>query len=270
MYLFVISISGTARISARTLNLIQEVENTGGIVYWIGEELDHSGLLNNIDLSLAKFVVGGDISEGEFDCLMNHQKIYQKIIDMNISSALIIEDDADLVVSTQKLFSTISNCESSNYEIVNLHSTLGGVFVGANDQIILKALIPPLSAFSYWITNYGAHLMRNKIVPAGLADWPLNIHMFRSAATRENLFMHGDTQSLIKPTLNESAKERIHIAYRPLRQIFNLKNITLISRVIDTTGKVIFFRIVIYQRFLKKVSRKLKRKKDNSSIKFII
>lgn len=269
MHIFIISISGKQRVSKSTLRLIDYVEKHGGVVYWIGEDRIQFESLKSSDFELAEFVTGGPLSKGEIECLLNHQKIYNKIIELEIPSALVLEDDANLIVSVQKLCSIIKKCESSNYDLINFHSTLGAVLFGRKNREFLRALIPPLSAFSYWISNHGSYLMYSNDVFTGVADWPINIYKLKSAVTKENLFIHGKSKSFIEPTLDRSAKERIHISYQPFKKIFALKNLYSIIKLIRILKIGVFFKVIVYLRIVKRLSRILYRKKNNSSVKFI-
>lgn len=270
MHLFIISITGFKRISASTLQLIQSVEKHGGQVHWVGDKKsDREKSLNN-EFEIAEFITGGPISSGEIGCLLNHQEVYKKIINLNLPNAIVIEDDANLVVSYSELMTIIDECEKSRFDLINFNSSIGGVLRGKINDNIFKSLVPCLSAFSYWISISGAKALLAKQFYLGLADWPLSIFSIKSAATIKNIFEHGDGSSLIGPTLDENAHKRINLVYRPFFQIFNYKNSRIIFKLVGEIGLVVLLKVVFYIRLVKRISKIRRNNLNNSTIIFSI
>jgi GR25 family glycosyltransferase involved in LPS biosynthesis len=270
MHIFIISITGSNRISANTFRLIQSVEKHGGQVHWVGEKKSDKKLLLNNDFEIAEFITGGSISSGEMGCLLNHQYVYKRIVDLNLPNAIVLEDDADLIVSYNELDKIVDECINSRFDLINFNSSTGGVLIGKDNNTIFRSLVPCLSAFSYWVSISGAKELLATQRYLGLADWPISIFRIKSAATIKNVFEHGDGLSLIGPTLNKNAHKRINLVYRPILQIFSYKNSKIIYKLIDEIGLVLFLKIVFYIRIIKRISKIFKGNQNNSTITFSI
>ena len=270
MNIFIISITGSKRISANTLRLIQSVEKHGGQVHWVGDKKSDKEQFVNNEFEIAEFVTGGPISSGEIGCLLNHQEVYKKIIYLNLPNAIVIEDDADLVVPHSELINIIDECQNSRFDLINFNSSIGGVLRGKVNDNIFKSLVPCLSAFSYWISISGAKALLAKQCYLGLADWPLSIFRIKSAATVKNVFEHGDGFSLIGPTLDENAHKRINLVYRPFFEIFSYKNSRIMFKLVGEIGLVVLLKVLFYVRIVKRISKILKNKHNNSTITFSI
>ena len=67
---------------------------------------------------------GRDMTLGEIGCTLSHARIWKKIVDENISNALILEDDAYLSQDTLEVMSRIDSFPK-NWEITLLFSTIG-------------------------------------------------------------------------------------------------------------------------------------------------
>jgi hypothetical protein len=270
MNLFIISITGSKRISTSTHQLIQSIEKHGGRVHWVGDKkIEKDKFLNN-EFEIAEFITGGSISSGEIGCLLNHQEVYKRIIDLNLPNAIVIEDDANLVVSYSDLITIIAKCEKSRFDLINFNSSIGGVLKGKANDDIFKSLVPCLSAFSYWISISGAKALLAKQFYLGLADWPLSIFRIKSAATIKNIFEHGDGSSLIGPTLDENAHKRINLVYRPFCQIFNYKYSMIMFKLVGEIGLLVFLKVVFYVRLVKRISKIRRNNLNNSTITFSI
>jgi len=270
MNIFIISITGSKRISANTLRLIQSVEQHGGQVHWVGDKKSDKELFLNNEFKIAEFVTGGPISSGEIGCLLNHQEVYRRIIDLNLSNAVVIEDDADLVVPYCELVEIVDECKNSRFDLINFNSSIGGVLIGKVNDSVYSSIVPCLSAFSYWISISGAKALLAKQCYLGLADWPISIFRIKSGATIKNMFEHGDGLSLIGPTLDKNAHKRINLMYRPIFQILSYRNSRIIFKLFSEIGLVVLFKVVFYVRVVKRISKIRKGNHYNSTITFSI
>ena len=273
MNIFIISISGEVRMANSTKNLIKLIKSKNGFIEWTGINAVNADQYeftqkNNIDLS--EMIVGGKISKGELGCLLSHQLAYQKIKDYNLDSALIIEDDAILNVEMDELFRIANLCRNSGYEIVNLNSSKGGLLLNSKSKKIASALIMPLSAYSYWISNSGARKMISQKLILGLADWPIQVNTLKRGAITQNIFIHNPEQvSVIAPTLFSGAANRKTLWSKSLlnpRQVFISFKIIMLYKSISVFRLV---RILLCQKLFYWIYRilKFKNKTGDSTIK---
>jgi GR25 family glycosyltransferase involved in LPS biosynthesis len=268
MQIFIISITGTTRISTNTLQLIQTVEKHGGQVHWVGDKKSNKELFLNNKFEIAEFITGGPVSSGEIGCLLNHQDVYRRIVGLNLPNAIVLEDDADLVIPFTQLVKIIKECENSRFDLINFNSTTGGVLMGKDNDNIFKSLVPCLSAFSYWISISGAKTLLAKNYYLGLADWPISVYKINSAATAKNIFEHGNALSLIGPTLDENAHKRTNLVYRPIFQIFSYKNSKILFKLVSEIGLVVFFKAILYIRIVKRISKIYRGNESNLTVTY--
>ncbi len=255
---FFITVSGLIRTPKKTCDFLNNAERVMQIKH-IGIDLrniDRKVLLKNYDLSLAEFVSGGEISPGEIGCLLSHQDVYKVISSENIDWALVIEDDAEILVEAQVLISMSQDWFNSGYEFVHLSPFLGGVVFNEQKDKSGNALVPPLSAYAYWISVEGARkLQTKKSVIGGLADWPIQVANLRMRSVFTPIAYSGPGNSTIENVHNDSARTRASLSYRPIRKIISLSNLKLLFKAISVYGLITVVKFLLLYRMYKRLSR---------------
>lgn len=118
---------------------------------------------------LRRLFFGRDLKGGELGCLLSHRKCYKKIIDENISLALIFEDDVELQENFSPLLSASLN-HVDQFDILRFiikpkllkkpHKKVADLdqthFVGKTHGV-------PGGAYAYMITYDGAQKMLKKM-----------------------------------------------------------------------------------------------------------
>ena len=266
--IFIITISGLERVPVATQTFLEEAEKVTQIRY-VGINLwnkEKNFLEKKYDLSLAEFITGGEISAGEIGCLLSHQEAYGIICRENMGWALIFEDDAEIRINTQELISMSENWFDSGYEYVHLSPYLGGVVINQRADKTGKALVPPLSAYAYWISGEGARKLktRNSTI-GGLADWPIQVANLRIRSVFEPIAYSGLENSIIGSTQSEFAPLRISLSYRPLKEIISREGLKFIASAISTYGFVATLKFIFTFRLYKRIAKIWKFSQENSA-----
>ena len=216
--IFLVTVSGLRRTPEKTRTFLNEAGQVLQIRY-VGVDLRkiaRKTLFNSYDLSLAELVCGGYLSPGEIGCLLSHQKIYTIIANENIDWALVVEDDAEILVNSQTLLSISQDWFDSGYELVHLAPYAGGVVLNERKDKSGLALVPPLTTYAYWISNNGARKLQTKdSIIGGLADWPIQVANLRMRAVFTPLAFSGVENSTIEILQDFSARNRISLSYLP-------------------------------------------------------
>ena len=272
MRIFLISISGKERVPKSTLSLLEKNKQLATTTVGIDmRERSIEEINNTYKLDLAGFITGGLISSGELGCLLSHQQIYRSMINENIPSAIVLEDDAMLNTTTDEFETIVRQCEQSEFDLVNLHTDLGGLLLGRKNSPLLRAFVPPLSAFSYWITLKGAKVLSaESACPLGLADWPPQINKLHVGGVAKNLFEHsGNANSVIAPTLSSQAETRINMSYRPISHFLNRRAIAYLCILIGRIGFWATFKALVSNRTYRRLAKVLftKTRGSNRTIK---
>jgi len=260
MRIFLISISGKERIPKSTLSLLEKNKELATTTVGIDiRDKSIEEINKTYRLDLAEFITGGLISSGELGCLLSHQQIYRSMINENIPSAIVLEDDAMLNTSIDEFQKIVRECELSEFDLVNLHTDLGGLLLGRKNSSLLKALVPPLSAFSYWITLQGAKVLSaDTASPLGLADWPPQINKLQVGGVAKNLFEHsGNANSVIASTLLLQAQTRINMSYQPILNFLNRRSITYLCILMRRIGFWATFKALFSNRAYRRLAKVL-------------
>ena len=146
--------------------------------------------------------------------------------------------------------------------------------IGRRRAMILRSLVPSLSAFSYWISCEGARKLLSRTgSPLGLADWPLQILKVRNAGASQDYFVHGgESNSTISSAEDDQAQARVSIFYRPLTNFFHYRSIKFLSLLIFEVGFFATFKAIILMRLFRRFARYLNRNisTDNLSVKIYL
>ena len=256
--IFLITVTGQQRVKENTRNFLFEAEKLMNIRQ-IGVDLRHlqgTSLETFYNLSVAIFVAGGNLSAGEVGCLLSHQEIYETIVRENIEWALVIEDDADLLIDSDLLMRLSKEWFHRGYEFVHLGPNLGGVLVGERQDKTGRALVPPLGAYAYWISLKGAFKLRTRRgAIGGLADWPIQMSKVKTRAVFNPLFYSGLENSVIENFQSEGAASRVSLAYRPIRVIFSVSNKQVLAEAISIYGFTTLLKFIFANRIYKRIAR---------------
>jgi GR25 family glycosyltransferase involved in LPS biosynthesis len=222
-------------------------------------------------VAILEFIAGGKLSNGELGCLLSHQEMYKHIINSNCNSAIIIEDDARLIIDSKYLESVIELCQKSKFDLVSFYSSGGGIVRLINNGPFAKILVPNLGAVAYWINSNAAKMLLTKNYYLGLADWPLSIAKIRSAQFLPDVFTHSDLgNSIISKSQQPYASKRISIMYQKFMYLLHPQNITKIFIIIKEIGFVPVIRILFVFRVYKRFFRLLFKLRKGSNQTIVI
>jgi GR25 family glycosyltransferase involved in LPS biosynthesis len=271
--LCIISISGESRMASSTRELAREYKSRGNlIVHGIdGNKNDFTSIFTENDKTILEFITGGTLSNGELGCLLSHQEMYKYVIDSECNSAIIIEDDAKLIIHPKYLESVIELCQKSNFDLVSFYSSGGGIVRLINNGPFAKSLVPGLGAVAYWINSNAAKMLLAKNCYLGLADWPLSIATIRSAQYVSDVFTHSDLgRSIISKSQQPYASKRTSIIYQKFTYLLHPQNIAKIFVIIKEIGFVPVVRILIAYRVYKRFFRLLLKVRRGSNQTIVI
>lgn len=139
--IFVISL---ARATERRADMICRLDLLG-VNYEIvdavdGKELDLSALGNRLRQDICAKNYGRKMNIGEIGCYLSHYNLWERMVADNISTAIVLEDDAALSEDFASVVSDTINCEYE-WEIVDLYSNKPAkiyrtlCFVGENRKL---------------------------------------------------------------------------------------------------------------------------------------
>ncbi|WP_201578875.1 glycosyltransferase family 25 protein [Psychrobacter sp. Pi2-52] len=139
-----------------------------------GKDLSKSEVSQYCNQEKAKQLFGRELLLGEVGCALSHKKIYQKIVDENISYAIILEDDVLIGKDFNKVIKPILSLDEScelvllghnkgfdkEYEIKSIKSYWDSIKVDKS-FILGRVVKGGLGTFGYLISNIGARKLLN-------------------------------------------------------------------------------------------------------------
>jgi GR25 family glycosyltransferase involved in LPS biosynthesis len=159
---------------------------------------------------------GRDPLPGEIGCAKSHLNVYSKIINNKISWALILEDDAEILNSTE-LFQAIHAFVSDDVQFPAVYSLYTENFPAKNlhleqvEEEFIKTKIAPPTTVAYLINNQAARLFLQIQNPIKfVADWPFTGDKCRFYLTTRSLFLHHNTNSSIVVSKDTNRELRVH------------------------------------------------------------
>ena len=268
--LYVITVDNLKRTPVSTRKVVEKYQacnkyksvGVDGRLFAV-EELDRQ---NRMDL--LAFILGGEPSVGEIGCLLSHQLIYEDIVLNHTSSALILEDDAEVLIDYTQLEQVLSVCENSGFDIITFYSPKGSVGLDLGESVF-RVLVPGIFAIAYWVSKNGAEKLLAKKYLLGLADWPINIANLKFGCYRGKIIANSGTEnSFIYPTLEKNSHERVNIAFRPLRNLLNKEALEKSKLIANEVGLLTIFKYVLFYRIIRRLARVITRNKKglNNSI----
>ena len=147
-----------------------------------------------IDYNAIKRRLGG-MSGGEIACALSHALLYKKIVDENINSTIILEDDVILsddfsVMVTQEL------CEKSDKDFIFLYHLFARAMVWGGEPFlkgykVCKMAKTPNGAVAYYISLSMARQLSKIVVPISwVADWGVDIASYNSGLIVPRIVSH--------------------------------------------------------------------------------
>ena len=256
--LCIVTISGLSRMASSTQELAQDYFSRNDLeIYGVdGNSTELSNFFTQDSMEILEFIVGGKLSIGELGCLLSHQYMYKYILDSKYDSALILEDDAELLIDPEHLKSIIRQCQKSKYDLVSFFSSGGGVIAQDKNGLFGKSLVPSLGAVAYWINSTAAKTLLVKNYYLGLADWPISIAEINSAQYTHEVFSHADHNiSIINNGHDATASKRVSVMYRnPIFLLFP-NNFAKLHIVLREIGLVPLIKIMAIFRIYRRVFR---------------
>jgi GR25 family glycosyltransferase involved in LPS biosynthesis len=260
---YFISIGGISRTPVSTRKFIEIAQGEKSL-FEFGVNLSgrsEAELDPAVDTSVGEYLIGGPMSLSEIGCALSHQKAYQHMIQSGYSSVIVLEDDAELLISPKELSKLVLEWEKSSYELINLYSKVGGVLLGRRRAKILKNLVPAQGAIGYWLTLSGAkklYSQPNKV--NGLADWPWMISNLKIGSSNPSIIDHaGKENSTILNSLPQGASNRPLLFYRSVMSLFKERNFREQKFLRQEYGVLRFLYIIIIYRSIRRLGRILTR-----------
>lgn len=167
VHTFIISKSALNRES-----IIEKIKNTNIKEYTIIDAVDGNTELDKYDFKLMPNWIDPihkrEINVGEIGSFLSHYFTWKYIIDHNITSALIIEDDCIFMDTFNHEIENILDCDTQMYDYFTLgRKKLNNLYnLGPEIDIIYNYVIPKYSrnTHSYILTNSGAKILSNELV----------------------------------------------------------------------------------------------------------
>ena len=148
---------------------------------------------NLIDRQSAQENLGRPMSDPEFACALSHNKIYQKIIEREISCAIILEDDVTISDQLVPFFDSIPDppCDMLLLGYSKGRFSRRKVANVGDGLRMHKILLAPYGTTGYMVTSFAAcwfAKVSHKI--SYVADWPFDITAIDSRAVVPRLVEH--------------------------------------------------------------------------------
>lgn len=192
-----------------------------------GNDLSKDTISQVYSKELSLKYIGRELTKGEIGTALSHLSIYKKMVDQNIETALILEDDVDFQVSKQEVMNIVQKLPHG-WECIMLghHAkrsrdidTLASIWQKKHIDDNLRCIRfaeQPFGAYGYIINKAGAlkRLKNFKIIDRPIDDWN-DLH----------LNLYGIQPSIIKidkSFLNDSnlTQERIIKQKQTTRTVF--------------------------------------------------
>ncbi len=129
-----------------------------------GKDLSLDAVRDICNQDKAKAIIGRELLLGEIGCTLSHKNIYRRMVDENISEALVLEDDVYFEPFFQSAFASLrKRPKNSDLVLLGHHSGAGGQslksFWGAKrteDFIYYRLADLGFGTYGYFITLEGA------------------------------------------------------------------------------------------------------------------
>ena len=259
--IFFITIQDMQRTPFQTRSLLESMSQEWA-VHKLGVDLRKSDLVDTasvIDLKKLAFITGSQLSPGEIGCYMSHQLVYETMVKHEISQALVLEDDANIVGSLNDLKEQLAHCKESDFDLVSFYGQGGAIYFGNTTKTIYSALVPPVSTLAYWISLRGARILQNDRRISGTADWPLQIAKVKVGAIKLKLIEHSEgLQSIDEFSDSNRPKNRVHLSVRPIKVLIAQFRWDDYSYLLTNFGVFVTLKQLFFYRVIKKLTKLVK------------
>ena len=165
-----------------------------------------------IDRQSAQETLGRPMGDAEFACALSHNKIYRKIVEREISCAIILEDDITISDQLAPFFDGISEapCDMLLLGYSKGRFSRRNVVHFGDNLRAHKILLAPYGTTGYMVTNFAASWFMNyshKI--AYVADWPFDITAIDSRAIVPRLVHHSQTAEDLSTVQKSRSQVRV-------------------------------------------------------------
>ena len=165
-----------------------------------------------IDRQSAQETLGRPMGDAEFACALSHNRIYRKIVEREISCAIILEDDITISVQLAPFFDGISEapCDMLLLGYSKGRFSRRNVVHFGDNLRAHKILLAPYGTTGYMVTNFAASWFMNyshKI--AYVADWPFDITAIDSRAIVPRLVHHSQTAEDLSTVQKSRSQVRV-------------------------------------------------------------
>ena len=172
-----------AREKARRAAIESQLD-TLGLEYEIVDAVDGRALTpeleSQVDRGRAERRLGEPLLPGEIGCALSHQKIYRRMLECGLDSAVVLEDDALLGAGFADIVRQLAR---SAEDLVLLHHCYSFSYAwwrlwrpAVGEHRLLPCTRTPCSTVAYYLTTKAATtLLREGLPVRGRADWPLPI-----------------------------------------------------------------------------------------------
>jgi GR25 family glycosyltransferase involved in LPS biosynthesis len=259
--IFFITIQGMQRTPFQTRSLLESMSQEWA-VHELGVDLRKSDLVGTasvIELKKLAFITGGQLSPGEIGCYMSHQLVYETMVRQEISQALVLEDDANIVGSLSDLKEQLAHCKESDFDLVSFYGQGGAIYLRNRTNTIYSALVPPVSTLAYWISLRGAKILQTERQITGTADWPLQIAKVKVGAIKLKLIEHSEgLQSIDEFSDSNRPQNRVHLSVRPIKVLLAQFRRDDYSYLLTNFGVFVTFKQLLFYRVIKKFTKLVK------------
>jgi len=266
---YFITISGFARTPEESIRSLSDVVSKGKLhVLGIDGKISRNIFgINANSRRFLEYIVGGSVSDSEIGCLLSHQKVYSSMLESGYESAFVFEDDADILISLEKLSEYVPEWISQRFDMVLLYWQKGGLVNLNSDNDVGKALIPPVGAVAYWLTSNAAKALKSQSnVFTGLADWPLTINRLRVGVFTQAAVSHSLGNSVIGLDRKDFAQHRTPFYLKSFFQLLSFNSLRNLKLIYTTVGLKIFLKTIFINRFLIKSLNIITRRKLNQTV----
>ena len=165
-----------------------------------------------IDRQSAQETLGRPMGDAEFACALSHNRIYRKIVEREISCAIILEDDITISDQLAPFFDGISEapCDMLLLGYSKGRFSRRNVVHFGDNLRAHKILLAPYGTTGYMVTNFAASWFMNyshKI--AYVADWPFDITAIDSRAIVPRLVHHSQTAEDLSTVQKSRSQVRV-------------------------------------------------------------
>lgn len=214
-----------------------------------------------------EYIVGGSVSDSEIGCLLSHQEVYQSILENGYQSAFVFEDDAEILISPEKLSEYVPGWISQRFDMVLLYWEKGGFIYLNPNKDVGKVLVPPVTTVAYWLTSNAAKTLKSDSdVFTGLADWPITINKLKVGVFAHAAVSHSEHNSIIGRDRTEPAQRRVPFYLKSFFKLLSFDSLRTLKRIYLGFGIKIFIRVIFINRFIIKSTNIMTRRKSNQTV----